>query len=84
MFVAEMKMDIAQIMIILLGGVAIWLVGRLEHWQRWGYIAGFLSQPFWFWTAIQHDQWGIFCLSVWYTYAWSMGIWNYWIKRDNG
>jgi len=74
---------IAQIWIIVFGCSAIWLVGRLEHWKRWGYICGILSQPAWFYTAIVNEQWGIFVLSLFYTYSWMQGTYNYWWKRTS-
>ncbi len=75
--------DIAiQISIALTGGAAIWLVSRLEHWKRWGYIIGMIGQPAWFYATIASEQWGIFVLSLWYTYAWGQGIYNYWIKKE--
>lgn len=72
--------NLSQVGIMIFGCSAIWLVGRTEHWRRWGYIFGLLSQPFWFYTAVVHHQWGVVALSCWYSYAWSQGIWNYWIK----
>ncbi len=71
---------IPQIFIGLFGATAVWLVGRREHWRRWGYILGLMSQPFWYWTTIEHRQWGIAVLSLWYTYSWAQGVWNYWIR----
>lgn len=75
-------MDLSQIMIFIFGAAGIWFVGRKEKWKRWGYILGFLAQPFWFYTAITNDQWGIFMLSIFYCYGWGTGIYNYWIKKD--
>jgi hypothetical protein len=74
-------MELPQIGIVLFGCSAIWLVGRKENWQRWGYVLGLCSQPFWFWTSWAHGQWGIFFLSLWYTYAWGQGFYNYWIRK---
>jgi hypothetical protein len=74
--------NISQIGIIIFGASAIWFVSRREKWRRWGYLLGILSQPFWFISAYQSKQWGIFLLSVWYTYSWTQGIWNYWIKPE--
>lgn len=48
-----------QIWIMFFGCAAIWFVGRLEKWKRWGYIFGLISQPAWFYTAYTHKQWGI-------------------------
>jgi len=76
--------DINQWGIIVLSCTSIWLVGRREHWRRWGFVVGLMGQPFWFWSSWQHEQWGIFAVSVWYTYAWLQGIWNFWIKPAEG
>lgn len=70
-----------QIWIILFSAPAIWLVSRKEHWKRWGYIFGLLSQPAWYYTTIEHGQWGMVALVTFYTYAWLQGIYNYWIKK---
>jgi hypothetical protein len=67
----------AQIGIMVFGCSAIWIVGRKEHWRKWGYAFGMCSQPFWFYTAYAHEQWGILILSLWYTYSWGQGIYNF-------
>ncbi len=69
---------VIQAAITLLSGAAIWLVSRKEHWRRWGYILGLLSQPLWLYVTYEAKQWGMFTLSVWYTYSWIQGVWNYW------
>lgn len=74
-----MTNTIAQIGLTIFGCAAIWFVGRKESWRRWGFIFGMLSQPFWFYTAWKHEQWGIFILCLWYTYSWGQGIWNFWV-----
>lgn len=71
---------IAQIAIMIFGASAIWLVGRKEHWKRWGYILGIIGQPFWFYTAYTNEQWGILIMCLFYFYAWLQGIYNHWIK----
>jgi len=72
----------AQIIIIVFGATAIWFVGRREVWKRWGYILGLCSPPAFLYTAWQHKQWGIFLLSLWYTYSWGQGIYNYWVLKE--
>lgn len=72
--------QITQIAIMIFGGLAIWLVGRKEHWSRWGFIVGLIGQPFWFYTTYVNEQWGIFTMCFIYTYSWGQGIWNHWIK----
>lgn len=76
---------IPQIFIGLFGATAIWFVGRRESWRRWGYICGLCAQPFWYWTTIEHRQWGICAMSVFYSYSWAQGVWNFWIqpRKDN-
>lgn len=72
---------VAQLAIMILGSSAIWFVGRKESWKRWGYIIGMCGQPFWIYTAIYYHQWGILAMTIFYTYSWGQGIWNYWIKK---
>jgi hypothetical protein len=74
-------MDTTQIGIATFGPLAIILLScRGPHIRRWGYIAGILSQPFWFWTAWVNGQWGIFILSIFYAAAWINGINNFWLR----
>jgi len=73
---------ISQIMIMICGASAIWLVGRKEYWKRWGYVIGLIGQPFWFYTTIVNEQWGIFLMTLFYTYSWGQGLYNYWIADD--
>ncbi len=75
--------DVIQIAILVLGGAAIWLVSRPEPWSRWGYLVGLVSQPFWLWASWHSGQWGMFLLSLFYSYAWCQGIWFYWLKPEN-
>lgn len=75
---------IPQLAIFFLGCSAIWVIGRREEWNRWGYILGLCSQPFWLWTSIINEQWGIAVLSLWYAYSWGQGVYNYWIINEQG
>jgi len=72
---------IEQIGIMVFGSSAIWFVGRKESWKRWGYILGMCGQPFWIYSSIANEQWGIFAMTLFYTYSWGQGIYNYWIKE---
>lgn len=74
---------LCQILIVLLGAPAIWLLSRLEHWRRWGFVIGVAAQPVWAYTTIVNEQWGMLILTLWYTYSWSMGIYNYWFKKPS-
>ena len=76
------KMNIiSQIAVMIFGAGAIWLVGRKEHWRRWGYIFGLIGQPFWIYSFISNHQYGMLAMTAFYTYSWAMGIYNYWIKK---
>ena len=76
-----MSIDLSQIMILIFSCSSIWLVNRREEWKRYGYIVGLLGQPFWFYETYTKEQYGILILTIFYTYSWSMGIYNYWIKN---
>jgi hypothetical protein len=72
-------MDFVQTMIVIMGGAAIWLLGRRNPREmRWGYVVGLASQPFWLWATIEANQPGMFLLSLFYCWAWTVGIVNHW------
>lgn len=71
--VHAMTESIAQVSILVLGLVAIFLVLKKN---KWGSVCGLLSQPFWFVTAYQHEQLGIFALNIGYFFVWSYGVWQ--------
>lgn len=73
---------ICQILIVVLGIPSIWLLSRLERWRRWGFVIGLVAQPVWFYVTIVNGQWGMCMLTTWYTYSWSMGIYNYFFKTE--
>lgn len=55
---------IPQVCIAVFGVAAIWLVGRrAPRVRRWGFVCGLAAQPFWFWTTVAHEQWGIAVVS---------------------
>lgn len=72
---------ISQLFIFLLGAPALWLVGRPEKWSRWGFVLGLAAQPFWYWTTIENQQWGMLALNIVYTYNWSQGIYYRFFKK---
>lgn len=69
---------ISQVGIAFLGGVAMFLVARKN---KWGFILGLASQPFWWYTTIAHHQWGIVAVNGLYTYSWIYGAVK-WFKED--
>lgn len=68
---------LVQTVLAALSGLAIYLVGRKDSWQRWGYVAGLASQPFWLYSTFNGELWGMFALSCFYTFAWGQGVYNY-------
>ncbi len=69
---------ISQIGISILGITAIILVAKKN---KWGFVFGLMSQPFWFITSYLNKQWGILLLSVVYTFSWCLGIYEWFYKK---
>lgn len=69
---------IAQIGIAVFGIFAIILVARKN---KWGFVLGLLSQPFWILTSYLNKQWGVFLLSLIYCGSWSYGIYEWFFKK---
>ena len=73
---------ISQIGIVFFGVLAAWLTQQAnESRKKYACIFGLISQPFWFYSAIETNQWGIFLLSIIYTVVWLIGFKNYWFKK---
>jgi len=64
--------------ILIFGAGAIILVARKN---KWGFVLGLFSQPFWFITATTHRQWGVFLVSIIYTFSWIYGIYCWFFHR---
>lgn len=70
-----------QIMIAVTGVAAILLTQQSnEALKKYASILGLAGQPFWLYSAYASEQWGIFVLCIFYTYAWALGVYNNWIK----
>lgn len=70
-----------QAALFLLGTAAVWLSqDQRPQVARYACLCGFAAEPFWFYTSIVHDQWGIVLLSVLYAVAWGRGIWTHWLR----
>jgi len=68
---------ISQIGIAIFGVSAIILVSKKN---KWGFVLGLLSQPFFFITTFINKQWGIFFLAIVYTGSWILGIYEWFFK----
>ena len=72
---------IAQILIAFTGVTAIWITQQgNQNIKKYACLFGITGQPFWFYSAYQSEQWGIFLLCVFYSYAWGIGVYTNWIK----
>lgn len=71
---------IAQIGVSIFGIAAIVLVFRKN---KWGFLFGLLSQPFWFITSFVNKQWGVFFLTIIYTFSWAYGIYEWFYKSND-
>jgi nicotinamide riboside transporter PnuC len=69
---------IIQIAIFIFSALAIILVARKN---KWGFVIGLLSQPFWFITSYQNKHWGIFFVSIIYTFSWVYGIYEWFYNK---
>lgn len=73
---------IAQIFIAIFGVTAVALTQSvLESRRRWAPVFGLIGQPFWFYSAWETQQWGIFALCVLYTLTWAKGFYTSWIVK---
>ena len=71
---------ISQIGIAIFGLTAILLVARKN---KWGFVFGLVSVPFWFATSIINQQWGVAALNVAYTATWIYGFYLWFFKKPN-
>jgi len=71
--------SISQIGIFFLGITSVVLVARKN---KWGFVAGLLAQPFWFYTSYVNEQWGIFLASFAYAASWTYGVYEWFCKKQ--
>ena len=69
----------AQIGITVFGVSAIILVARKN---KWGFVLGLVSQPFWLITSYLNKQWGVFFLSAVYVFSWGYGVYEWFYKKN--
>jgi len=70
---------ISQIGVAFFGIIAIILVARKN---KWGFVFGLASQPFWLLTSYLNKQWGVFFLSIFYVFSWAYGLYEWFFKND--
>lgn len=73
---------IDQVGIAITGVTAIFLTqSKSENLRRYACLFGMAGQPFWIYSAVVAQQWGILVLTCFYTAAWAKGVWTHWISR---
>jgi hypothetical protein len=77
-----MEYFISQIMLFLFGTLAVLLLTLNNRWSKWGPIIGVLAQPFFFYSAISDEAWGLFAVTFVYLFIYIYGIYNFWIKKE--
>ncbi len=77
--------DFDQIAIGLLGIATAWLTNAKRFkYRRYACLLGMAAQPFWFYTAVTHDQPAIALLSGMYFAAWFKGFYQQWLSPLRG
>ena len=69
---------ISQFVIPILSCAGVYFVTKKDRTRKYGYVFGLCSQPFWIYTTAYNHQWGLFALSLFYTYRWIHGIVTHW------
>ena len=69
---------IAQIGIAVFGILTIILLARKN---KWGFVFGLVSQPFWYITSFLNKQWGIFFLNLAYSLSYLYGVYEWFFNH---
>jgi hypothetical protein len=67
----------AQLAIVILSPLAIWLLASDSPTARWGFVVGLASQPAWIYAAARARQFGTLAVAVFYLAIWILGIVNH-------
>lgn len=71
-----------QAFIALTGAIAFLLVVRTQLGQaKWGYLLGLAGQPAWLYATFTTGQFGMFAVSLVWTWVWGQGVWEYWLEK---
>jgi len=69
---------ISQILLSIFSITAIILVARDN---KYGFILGLISQPFWFITSFINKQPGVFIANIFFTLSWIYGIERHFFRK---
>lgn len=74
-------MMVVQILLAVTGLSAIYITQqRNDSIKKYAPVLGLLGQPLRYYTTLSNDQYGIFILTLGYTYLWGLGFYNAWFK----
>lgn len=71
---------IYQTVIALTGAIGVAMITRQKSWNKWGHLVALSGQWAWLVSTWNHKQWGIFILTIWYSYHWALGCYNFIIR----
>ena len=71
---------ITEIMIFILSTGAVLLLNLNNKYSRYGVFFGLIAQPFWFLSSYNSGSWGVFAVTFIYTFAYIMGVYNFWMR----
>jgi len=72
---------INQIAIIIFSCASVWLFSTKKHF-RFGFVAGLIGQPFWIYSAVTTEQWGILVVAIWFSASHVRGIYNHFRMKN--
>lgn len=67
--------DIIQVYILITSGLMVYYVKSPQVRQRkMGYWVGIIGEPAWVYSTLTNQQYGMFLLSLWYTFNFILGL----------
>lgn len=74
-------MAVDQAGILFFSCASIWFLAKPKAGiRRYGYLLGLAGQPFWFYSTVHAEQWGMVLVSLWFTWCHFRGIYAHWFK----
>ena len=77
-----MMYTVSQVLIFICSAGAIYLLSRNDKFSKYGPPIGLFGAPFWFYVAINDNAWGVFFLQFIFVYLYSMGLYNFWFRKE--
>ena len=68
----------SQIAIFVFGVTSLILITKKN---KWGFVIALFGQPFYFYTSYANKQWGLFLVTLVYTFIWAYGAYEWFSKK---